>query len=679
MKKDYLRKVVVLLTVVFVLIANTSAFAHVLDVEDHPATAYDLTQTISYDYNGTAKTVNISKFSDVAVYTDDNGQEYVYAMEYGGSKGVFGFERKVDEATSAVTYEPFSLKSADYRQNNYQLATVYNALEVVNNSLYVVQQKSATDAPIVIKFSLSNPKSLSVDVQLKFSEKGTFEDFKVVGNKIYGLSTKGIGIIDFTDTANLVKTEYDFSSLTSNVLTGIDSETNGSIEVKDGYIYISATSTDSNSNKNLCVWAIKETENGLQYVGKKEYYKTTSNERIIDSVISNNTLYVSAVCSTAYKTGVYAVDIIDPENFSNAIAKNNVFSTTGINKAYTMTQSYGMDTDGRYLYVADSSQYGLTVFDTIGGVDLLTVGGNETMKGTNVELANGRVYQANTASAKLYVWDYDISTHSSDLIGYSPFGHNVTINQTAGKTTAKGSSTSANGICGFGGYYNGEWRTLQLYCNNDVTLTYTITSDVDCEKALYLQARLRGFNSEVSVNVNGVDTYSTEEIVSPSGSVLANIYMCDVKLNKGTNTIAVNFDCYLNETGTDETVAGIQVGGIGLSYNSVDDTNGLSFGKTEFSTEPVAGATVKARTTGWQTANAPKYGTVKVIYATYDVEGSMIDAFYDDLSMSELLERKYIDIDVDVTSETREIRRFVFGDFEDIYPMCDCEITFVAE
>lgn len=47
--------------------------------------------------------------------------------------------------------------------------------------------------------------------------------------------------------------------------------------------------------------------------------------------------------------------------------------------------------------------------------------------------------------------------------------------------------------------------------------------------------------------------------------------------------------------------------------------------------------------------------------------------------MSELFERKYIDIDVDVTSDTYEIRRFVFSDFETIYPINDCETISIAQ
>lgn len=681
MKKNFLGKTIALLTLVCVMLSSIPAFAYVHTAEDGGINTYTLNPTTAFNTN--------TKFNDVEAYKDSAGNEYVYVMAISGDKGVYTFKRNeiVGESATTVTYDVVGSVI-----NNYQKDLTYNTLDIVGNTLWMVNQKNTTANPTVINYDLSNPASptrASGDNQKIFTfdkANGKLLDFKITDSKVYGLSEKAFGVIGFSNKGNEsgVCTTYTFEN--STLLPGIASEFVGSIEVLNGYIYICGQEIDADSNNVLCVWALKETENGLEYLGKKEYLTTANAVTTADSIIVNDTLYVSANAGD-YEAGIFAIDLTVQDEFANAVSKHYC-GNVGASDAFRIKKGYKMDTDGRYLFVSDTA--GLTIFDTIGGVDILAVGGDkDNMKGTNIALSDGRIYLTSSATANtgLKVWDYEIYNERDDVIGYAVLGNNVAATGTITGSTAadltknRASVTAADGEFGYSGTSDG-WsghRVWALKNDSNVTTTYNVTSLTTCKKSLYLQARLRSHTAKVSVNVNGADVYSVDEITSDAAELkLTDIYLCDVNLNKGANTITIKIE---GVAGADQTATedGIQVGGIALSYAAIDDTAGLSLGKTEFLTTPVAGATVKARSNCWQTSVTPTYGTVKVIYATYDVEGSMIDTFYDDLTMSELFERKYIDIDVDVTSDTYEIRRFVFSDFETIYPINDCETISIAQ
>lgn len=628
---------------------SAPAFAYVETAQGGGANTYTMFETAITNSDG-SKTLQeasaTNRYNGIAAYTAADGSEYIYAMDgVGGSnsaKGIFAFKRTettAEDGTVTVSYPSFSLNSNDYRINNpFNENTWSGSMKVIGDKLYTLYRTDSHKKPTVLEYNIGEDGSLSyINKNYTVSENdNNIRSFDVSDGIVYIVSDTALYVYDIESEKG---STYKYSEIINNFPNTYYYAT---VAAKDGYIYLAGQSSD----KKLHIYSLKNDASGLALKGEK-VFETGDYVGVNDMIIINNALYVSISNSN---NGVWAVDITDPEDFSNAYGK----------KATKDFNAQGMETDGRHLFVSDSNK-GLTIYDALGGVDLLLVGGSATMKGQHIAVGQKGVYQlTGSAGTLLYAWDYSAVT--SENIGYS-FEGSVT-NPNGGRWKRNQSNTTLN-------TNTVAWETnnsdpvgrygYEINDEEELEMNYVIYSPVSCTKKLYLNARMRDTLGSVKVNGNTV-----KENLSGNTSVFDDYYLCDIKLNKGENNLKVVVKGGTANGTNGSADANIWLGGIGLSYEAADDENGISLSDTELST----GAT-EAKTFAWATTEGAK--SAKVIYAAYNSDKMMVYFNSSDLSLSGEKASDLVRVKLEVPSNATSIKRFVFDGFESITPLAEVE------
>lgn len=630
---------------------SAPAFAYVETAQGGGANTYTMFETAITNSDGTKTLQEASatnRYNGIAAYTAADGSEYIYAMDgvgsNNGAKGIFAFKRTEtteEDGTVTVSYPSFSLNNDDYRMNNpYNEQTWSGSMKVIGNKLYTLYRTDNHKKPTVLEYNIGENGSLTYinkDYTVSVTDNNV-RSFDVSDGMVYIVSDTALYVYD-------IESEKGSTYKYADIITGFPSKYYyATVAEKDGYIYLAGQSDD----KTLHIYCVKTDETGIVLKGEKSF-STGDYVGVNDMIIINNTLYVSIANAN---NGVWAVDITDPEEFSNAYGK----------KATKDFNAEGMETDGRHLFVSDQKN-GLTVFDALGGVDLLLVGGNATMKGQHIAVGKAGIYQlTGNAGTLLYAWDY--SAVPSENIGYS-FEGSVTnpnggrwkrnqTNTTLNTNTVAWETNNADPVGRYGYEINDE---------EELEMNYVVYSPVSCIKKLYLNARMRDTLGSVKVNGGTV-----KENLTGNTSVFADYYLCDIKLNKGTNNLKVVVKGGSANGTNGSADANIWLGGIALSYASAADEGGISISDTEINAQKT-----QAKTLAWGTTEGTK--SAKVIYAAYDKDGMMVYSNYADLSLSGDKDYDLIKVKLELPSNATEVRRFLFDGFEKITPLADVEAT----